>query len=189
MVYCSFECRALDGKTVRASVAKGLVEIAAYKEEHEVLTRRETAKYLRLGEAAVSWYEQQERLPVFARRADIPGRGKGVVFYKITEVKRLRQELLGAWRRGNLPHPALVEQYGSEAKNRWFGRMATQTAEQSRKAVGMPAHRDQSRIRVDDAKQARIIKLAAQGHSQRGIAAIVGVSRGSVEHVLRKKVA
>jgi DNA-binding CsgD family transcriptional regulator len=68
----------------------------------------------------------------------------------------------------------------------WYGRASKEIAAARRRSVGAAAHRDLDRLKVDDEKLDRIIKLAHQGHSQRAIARMVGVSRGSVQHWLAK---
>jgi len=70
--------------------------------------------------------------------------------------------------------------YALHKNTKMYGRKAAELAKEQGNQVGRP------RELMTIEKEQRIVKLAAQGRSQRGIAYIVGVSRGTVRHVLAR---
>jgi hypothetical protein len=135
------------------------------------MTRREAAKELRLNEAMLTRYEATERLKPVERRRDIPGRGNGVVFYSVADVKRLRRDLLKEWGEGGGPPQHLVERWPSLTQRRWIGRWnghlgAADGIDAGRAKGGRP-----STITPEQAVE--ILRLDKEGLSVRLIAAEV----------------
>jgi hypothetical protein len=109
------------------------------------------------------------------------GKNGGAWLFSDEDVERIKERLTSS-RRGELHDDAYRHQqwYRHRFSNspRGVGRRAQELAAKKGKKVGRPANL------LTEEKRRRIRELRAQGHSQRQIAYLAGVSRGSVRHVL-----
>jgi hypothetical protein len=109
------------------------------------------------------------------------GPNGGAWVFSDEDVERIKERLASS-RRGELHDDAYRHQqwYRQRFANspRGAGRRAQELAAKRGKKVGRPA------IRLTEERRSQIRELRAQGKSQRQIAYLVGVSRGSVRYVL-----
>lgn len=74
--------------------------------------------------------------------------------------------------------------YARFGSTKLYGQLAKAIVEEEGgQGPGLPEHHE--RRKLTEEKRKRILRLREQGHSQRAIAYMTGLSRGSVEHVLR----
>lgn len=165
-------------EVIRLSGARQRSAYEQVKTDEGLLDIRDLARLLDRSPRAI--WRHAERLGR-GRRYPSPHGGIGALLFDKSDVARLRsaveENAYTRWLQD--PKRRAAWYYAKHKSTVGYGRLASAIAKKRGVPVGRPSEK------LTDEKRERIHKLAAQGRSQRTIGRIVGLSRGSVEHVLR----
>jgi DNA-binding XRE family transcriptional regulator len=167
-LFCSHKCR-LEAPTARTGL------IAASELAKDVDRARRTVT--RYGRKLVVDRVLGQQLPGFR------GRSGGLWFFTEEEAEKIRHHMATAPRTRIHNDPLLrAEWYAATVRGEkgtaMYGRKAKELATAKGKKVGRRSTADAARVR----------ELAAEGKSQRQISYMLGLSRGSVQYILRQEV-